>query len=151
MKSLLFLVCVFIVVSCSAQNDSKGLLIEYNRIKIENIIKNKFNYVSFIKIDSTYLESFKTYRDDGPFQKGIEIVVNKECFQISFQATTLNSDKTIKYIDTYQYLIPKGYLHLLKEGNWCFYKNSFHGKGYHGGSASIMKIEKWIQDVIDAL
>jgi len=32
-------------------------------------------------------------------------------------------------------------------GGACLYRNRYHGKGYHGGSASIHKIDEWLGEV----
>ena len=151
MKVTISLLFSFILSYATGFSQSEIQLNEQKRKKIEDIIKKEYKNAESIEITSAYLDKFTTYMDDGAYNGGIKMVVNKDCIQISFQIKTYNNDNTIKFIDTHQFLIPKGYVHVFKNGKCCFYKNNFHGKGYHGGSGSIMNIEKWIQDTIDTL
>lgn len=78
------------------------------------------------------IEEVSIYWSDPGFIDGPTIPINKNAYIICFATLTRNSDGTTKYKDNYTYSFIIGDSIVIRS-------NSYHGRGYHGGSRVILK------------
>jgi len=151
MKKYIPILIIFIVIDANIISQTKNVdysLTKTSMVKIEKKIVTKYKNVSDIKIERIYLENFNTYSSDPGYIEGDKIRVDNYCLKLSFSTTTYNDNGTIKYIDGYQFIVPEKKVNVLLNKEACFCKNNYHGKGYHGGSARIQEMGKWLLDII---
>ncbi len=142
---MLKLLLLILLVNSSCQMQSKNGEVSNNEdtkeqrevldtASIKNVVIKEFPNARNIMIASEFLSSISLYWSDPGYVKGPTISINARCWKISFSTDTFHSDGSIKYSDDYEYFV-------LKEDNIAFKRNSYHGKGYHGGSFIMMKNE----------
>ena len=103
-------------------------------VALKEVILSKYSNARDIKISNEYLSNVSLFWSDPGYVKGPTISVNAKCWKISFSTDSFNDDGNLRYTDDFEYYI-------LKEDSIAFMRNSYHGKGYHGGSFILMKNE----------
>lgn len=143
MKLLVLVFLLIMMSSCQShskspeQSDNEELIetkIAIDTIALKKAILKKYSNARDIKIFNEYLSNVSLFWSDPGYVKGPTISVNAKCWKISFSTDSFNDDSSLRYTDDYEYYI-------LKEDSIAFMRNSYHGKGYHGGSFILMKNE----------
>lgn len=96
---------------------------ENEKSQIKDLIQENYaKPIENLDISITYLRDFHVFFSDPGWRDGGNLQVNCDCYVIKFETYSK------EYKDTYYYFITT-------DGQRCFYKNTYSGKSYHGGSA----------------
>jgi hypothetical protein len=146
-----FLISFFTSFKVIAQNDenkfsSSSIYVE----QIEKILKNKYHNASNIIIKEIFIDTLKTFENETSFREGEVFLINQNCYIICFSTVTYNLDQSVKYEDRFKFYLPLNQIEI-NDKKIFFIGNSFHGKGYHGGSLLQVQISNWINEIYEIL